>query len=165
MYGFIYLVTNTVNGKQYVGQTTRSLKRRWQFHLRSVRGGSKYALHCAIRKYGAAAFKVEQIDSAETLEELNEKEARYVLQLATLAPGGYNLTTGGDGFKVSDETREKQSKTHLSLPRKTHCLRGHPYNDVNTYVDFGRGKHCWICYYLRRGLKLPERLQKYTVIA
>lgn len=110
MYGLIYCATNVVNGKQYVGQTTLSLDRRWQGHLNRARDGSQGALHCAIRKYGAEAFKVEQIDFAETLVELNKKEARYILQLATLASGGYNLTTGGEGFKVSEETRNKLSE-------------------------------------------------------
>src|SRR5271157_4003002 len=96
-YGIIYLVTNAVNGKQYVGQTVRPLTRRWQCHLLSASDGSMGALHGAIRKYGAEAFRVKQIDLAETLEELNKKEVYYIAQLKTLAPSGYNLTLGGEG--------------------------------------------------------------------
>ena len=91
MLGIIYCATNTVNGKRYVGQTVRSLKRRWQFHLKSAKDGSECTLHRAIRKYSAEAFKVEQIDFAESPEDLNEKEVRYILLLKTLTPNGYNL--------------------------------------------------------------------------
>ena len=97
------------NGKQYVGQTVRILEQRWQSHIRSAENGSTFALHRAIRKYGAGSFKVEQIDSAKTLDELNKKEAYYIAQLGTLAPDGYNLTGGGEGRIVSAETRQKLS--------------------------------------------------------
>lgn len=109
-YGVIYVITNTVNGKQYVGQTTRTLAVRWYYHIRSSRDGSTGALPHAILKHSAEAFKIEQIDIASSLEELNKKEAHYILQLKTLAPYGYNLTSGGEGFKVSEETKQKISK-------------------------------------------------------
>ena len=162
MFGIIYCITNTVSGKQYVGQTTRTLERRWWFHLRSVRYGSQCALHCAIRKYSPAAFKIEQIDSAKTLDELNEKEAHHIAQLKTLAPCGYNLTTGGEGYEVSEEVRRIQSESSF-WGKKTRCPKGHPYNEVNTYTSPSTGKRsCVICYYLYRGRKLPERFQSYA---
>ena len=109
-YGIVYIATNTVNGKQYVGQTRRSLEKRWQLHLQSARNGSTGALHRAILKYGAEAFKIEQIDVASSLEELNKKEAHCVDTLKTLAPAGYNLTSGGDSFLLSEEARQKISE-------------------------------------------------------
>jgi len=32
--GAVYLVTNTVTGEQYVGQTRQSISTRWQGHVR-----------------------------------------------------------------------------------------------------------------------------------
>lgn len=185
MCGIVYLVTNTVSGKQYVGQTTHRLKVRWKHHLKSVRNGSTCALHCAIRKYGAVIFKVEQIDSAETLDKLNEKEVYYIATLKTLAPGGYNLTIGGDGvagYSHTDETRRRLSRVFLGkgvrektqqrrleslvnrkYPLKQICSRGHRFDAVNTYITPSTGAYqCLTCYYLQSGRKLPERLQQYA---
>ena len=113
MYGLIYCATNTVNGKKYVGQTVKSAARRWQFHLKSAKDGSACALHCAIRKYGAEVFGLETIDLAETLDELNKKEALYIELLKTLAPSGYNLTTGGEVRTFSAETLAKMSEVQM----------------------------------------------------
>ena len=119
MYGIIYCITNTVNGKQYVGQTVRTLARRWQFHLRSAKDGSAGKLHRAIRKYSAEAFKIEQIDSAEFFKELNGKETCHIARLKTLAPSGYNLTMGGEGREISEETRRKMSEAKRHITEET----------------------------------------------
>jgi hypothetical protein len=51
--GFIYVVTNTVNGKVYVGKTTKPFDGRWKEHQRITRSKSKrHYLHNAIRKHG-----------------------------------------------------------------------------------------------------------------
>lgn len=121
--GAIYCITNIVSGKRYIGQTIHSIKTRWSYHLRATRNNSRCNLHCAIRKYGAAAFKIEQIAFAETLKDLNEKETYYIAKLGTLAPNGYNLTTGGEGYRVSNETRQKLSRAGLGRrhSEKTRC--------------------------------------------
>src|SRR5665213_2267447 len=112
-FGIIYLVTNTVNGKQYVGQTVQLLKERLASHLLDANRGSAYLLHRAIRKYGYSSFTVEEIDVAQSRKELNAKETFNVLLYNTLAPNGYNLTLGGagiSGLKHSIETKRKMSE-------------------------------------------------------
>lgn len=89
----VYLVTNKINGKQYVGQTIRSIEERWRDHCR-VKDDNYF--HRAIRKYGVNNFAVEVIDFAETTEELDEKEIFWIAKLNTLFPGGYNLRDGGN---------------------------------------------------------------------
>ena len=116
MRGIIYVITNTVNGKQYVGQTTQLLSRRWWWHLRRTSDGACCALHYAIRKYCAEAFKIEQIDFAETIDELNEKEIYHIARLKTLTPNGYNMTIGGEGFPgvaITQKTRQKLSEASM----------------------------------------------------
>lgn len=88
----VYLVTNRVNDKQYVGQTIRPLQDRWRDHCR-VKDDNYF--HRAIRKYGAENFTVEIIDTAETLEELDRKEMYWISKLGTLCPHGYNIMAGG----------------------------------------------------------------------
>lgn len=53
----IYMITCRINGKRYIGMTTHSAAKRWGQHVRSaLRDGHDYALHRAIRAYGADAF-------------------------------------------------------------------------------------------------------------
>ncbi|MBO5706421.1 MAG: GIY-YIG nuclease family protein [Bacteroidaceae bacterium] len=89
----IYLATNMVNGKRYVGQTIRPLKERWKDHCR-VKDNNYF--HRAIQKYGPENFSVKIIDTAETATELDEKEAFWIKELNTLFPHGYNLKEGGN---------------------------------------------------------------------
>ena len=49
-------------------------------------------MYNAIRKYGKDNFEYEQIDSANTVEELTEKEDYWIIKLNTLTPNGYNMT-------------------------------------------------------------------------
>ena len=166
-YGVIYCITNAVNGKKYVGQTRDSIERRWSGHLHSTRAGSSCALHSAMRKYGVKNFKIEQLDTAESLEELNEKEVYLIVQLGTLAPSGYNLTTGGEGFEFSLEARKKISIAAGSrvVAKRKFCRRGHLYDEVNTYFHPKGGRVCRTCFYLLLGGKIPKKLQPYLLSA
>lgn len=68
--------------------------------------------HKAIQKYGKNNFVIEQIDSANNLQELNEKEVYWISKLNTLSPSGYNLTIGGDSnFKYSKDVIERTNTT------------------------------------------------------
>ena len=64
MTGRIYKVTCLENDKIYVGQTTKSLQKRWYVHLAHARNGRKCALHNAIRKYGVERFRIELIEDS-----------------------------------------------------------------------------------------------------
>lgn len=73
---FIYVVTNMINGKQYVGQTTESIQQRFSRHCRSAENQDKDGncpFHLAILKYGRSNFKIEQLEECP-VEQLNERE-------------------------------------------------------------------------------------------
>lgn len=99
----IYIITNTVNGKQYVGQTRRSIKWRLSRHFETAKSGKNFPLSRAIRKYGKDAFIIESIETvvANTLEELidktNKREIYYISLFNTFKGNGYNATLGGEG--------------------------------------------------------------------
>lgn len=101
MYGYIYLTTNKITGKQYVGQKVSNK------FVKSYKG-SGVAITKAFKKYGKDNFECHIIDTATTQDELNDKEFVYVELYQTMSPNGYNLMEGGGNTgKPSDETRKK----------------------------------------------------------
>ena len=95
--GYIYKVTNTVNGKMYIGQTKRTIDARWKQHVYSSFNDSDFdkgPFHLAIKKYGAEAFVVEQIEECKN-EDLNSRETYWIKHFDTFH-NGYNITTGGE---------------------------------------------------------------------
>ena len=107
MIGTIYLIVNHSTGKIYVGQTVKPDLRKYlrrkvcdalnQTHAKT-RNGSPY-LYNAIRKYGAAAFKIYALVSGITGRDLlNRSEQFFIKAFRSRTPGiGYNMTVGGDG--------------------------------------------------------------------
>lgn len=97
MKGKIYKITNKVNGKIYVGQTTKSLKERFQKHCWGTTHKDKYHLNMAIKKaikkYGKENFTIELIEEVET-SKLNEREV-YWISFYDSYNTGYNCTKGG----------------------------------------------------------------------
>ncbi|MBW4695322.1 MAG: GIY-YIG nuclease family protein [Lyngbya sp. HA4199-MV5] len=94
--GIIYLATNLVNGKQYVGLTTTSLEVRWARHLEQVSRKEASFIHKEISEFGEENFILEVIDQADNPKELREKEREWIQKLKTLTPNGYNVTMGGE---------------------------------------------------------------------
>jgi group I intron endonuclease len=92
----IYKITNIKNGKIYIGMTSKSLERRVWSHFNDKGSGTAF-LSKAIKKHGRENFKYEQIDSANTLEELAIKEIFWISHLNSRHPSGYNFTAGGSG--------------------------------------------------------------------
>jgi group I intron endonuclease len=106
---FLYIITNLVNGKQYVGITTDPDKRKSQ-HFTGC-NGSKLVFQ-AVKKYGIENFTFEILYEGDK-EYIKSLEIKIIETLGTMIPSGYNLTAGGDGcwdYKASEETRQKISK-------------------------------------------------------
>jgi len=104
----IYLITNLLNNKKYVGMTKFSLEERFLQH--SKKG---FLLTEAIRKYGEQKFSIELIEDVESAERAYELEIFYIKEYNTKAPNGYNLTDGGDGifgWQPTDEYRQECSE-------------------------------------------------------
>ncbi len=119
----VYLVTNTVNGKRYVGMTGKSAAERWADHQHAAKSNSRYLLHRAIRKHGAEAFEVEELAVAFCAETAFQLERTLVAMLDTYGWGkpGYNMTAGGDGVarKWSEEEKaiaKVRQKRSMSRP-------------------------------------------------
>ena len=95
MRGFIYKITNKINGKSYIGQTIQNVKERFYQHC--AKKCDKYILnmviHKAIFKYGKDNFTFEVIEEVPK-QQLNERE-EYWTKYYNSYTDGYNSTKGG----------------------------------------------------------------------
>lgn len=104
------------NGKHYIGLTTCSLEQRKRQHKHDAKNGNTKCLYNALRKYDMVdTFELVEIDTADTLEELCEKEIRYIIKYNSyyINENGYNMTYGGDGttgYIYTDEDKQKMSE-------------------------------------------------------
>ena len=123
--GYIYCITNLINGKQYIGKTTYSVTKRFQEHCRdcSKERFEKRPLYNAMCKYGVDNFYVEELLQCDDVE-LDTYEIAYINKLNTYS-NGYNATKGGDGKILFDynEILEcyKQGGTITETARKIKC--------------------------------------------
>ena len=88
---YIYKITNLINGKIYVGQTSRTPEIRFSEHVHA----DSY-IGSAIRKYGRANFKIEVLEECESKKELDNREQYWIARFESMGPNGYNLTEGGN---------------------------------------------------------------------
>ena len=127
--GNIYIITNTITNKQYVGQTVSHRKNhnkyrpfgyegRFKDHISEAICNTKKKqcnyLNNSIRQCGKEAFKVELIQTCNK-NELDTLEELYIKQYNTLYPNGYNLTTGGKVFRSINPDIEP---TNPTIPKK-----------------------------------------------
>ena len=101
MRGFIYKITNKINGKSYIGQTIQNVKERFYQHCatKCSQAVLNMAIHRAINKYGKSNFTIEVIEEVESTN-LNDRE-RYWIRYYDSYNNGYNSTKGGqDGIKL-----------------------------------------------------------------
>ena len=105
--GWIYCITNKVNGKQYIGQTIQTIAQRFKAHKFRAKSPKQY-IHNAMHTYGIENFSPKEIEKVssptkdELYKRLDELEIFYINKFNTIRPNGYNNTIGGrnnDGFK------------------------------------------------------------------
>lgn len=114
----IYKITNNINSKVYIGQTIESLNKRWKRHnWMCTQKRNAMIITSALIKYGETNFKIEEIDTAENLDELNNKEKYYISFYNSISPNGYNIQSGGNNFRMSEETKLKISIANTGKKR------------------------------------------------
>lgn len=110
-YGFIYKITNKVNGKTYIGQTKNGFDIRYMYNIENT---SNKLLKSDIEKYGIESFEIiKKFDKACTAEELDELEIAYIQRFHSLeTEHGYNRMTGGKNGRPTEQLREELSEAH-----------------------------------------------------
>lgn len=145
MYGYIYLTTNIVNNKQYIGQKKSSK------FLADKYLGSGVAILRAIRKYGADNFKVEMLATADSQGELDELEVKYISEYRNRGASLYNIADGGytTGGYLGNTTKGKvwvnNGQEHIMINEfelSNYLNQGYSRGSLNTkgYIWITNGK-------------------------
>lgn len=131
----IYLITNLINGKRYVGKTVKSYTERFREHCYA---GSHTYISEAIHRYGEQNFELQLIDQVPD-EEWRYWESYYIDKFQSFwKDGGYNLTRGGDSNPMDEpEIRERHkaivsSESHrLKISEASkRCWKEHPRGEA-----------------------------------
>ena len=110
---WIYKITNIQNNKVYIGQTIRPIEQRFRRHLNDALNNildTHFAR--AIRKYGKDSFIIEEIDNAQTQDELNQKE-QYWIRYYNSVKDGYNETDAIS--KCGGNTYQSKTKEEMEV--------------------------------------------------
>lgn len=116
--GQIYIITNIITQKQYIGQARSHRKNhnryipvgfegRFNDHISEAICNTKrkqcWYLNNAIRKHGKDSFEVKLLEICP-VNEMDVNEQKYIAEYNTLYPNGYNLTKGG---KTTESVRHE----------------------------------------------------------
>jgi group I intron endonuclease len=127
-YGLIYCVTNKINNKKYIGQTTKGLEKRKQEHLSHLKSRNQ-RFYSSIKHYGIENFNWVILEYANTKENLDIKEREWISITNSLSPElGYNMCEGGSFGIINEEARKKISD---KIKGENHYLYGkHPSQET-----------------------------------
>ena len=104
--GYIYIVKNKINGRLYIGQTIRNnILDRWREHKSCKKNSLGSYLYNAYKKYGIENFEYKLLCICFD-NDCNRFEEEYISKHNTLYPNGYNLKSGGNNHKLSEETKQ-----------------------------------------------------------
>lgn len=119
--GYIYKITNTQNGKIYIGQTVQSVSERWQKHIICAKRGFNRYLYDAMNHYGYENFSVETVEECDN-SSLDERERFWIKHYrCNEKQYGYNMTPGGGGGSTWQNDPEKRA---LVIKRVSEANRG-----------------------------------------
>lgn len=136
---YIYKITNTINGKMYIGKTESTIEKRFQQHCKDSQREktSNRPLYRAMRKYGVEFFSIEEIEETDNPE---EREIYWIEFYGTFK-NGYNATIGGDGKRYIDYDLVVATYQELKNATKTAEKLGisqdsviNILNDRNVYI-------------------------------
>jgi hypothetical protein len=160
-FNFVYLTTNLLNKKQYVGEHSTN-----DMNCNATKNyiGGGIMLKNAIKKYGKENFKRVVLENFKSKKEAFDNQEKYIVLYNTLNPNGYNISPkGGENVKngVSEDTKKKISN---SLSGENHPNFGKPsYNknkkmpvdSLKNLSESRKGKIPW-----NKGKKYSEERKK-----
>jgi group I intron endonuclease len=153
--GYIYKITNIVNGKCYIGVTTEeNPNKRWANHKSSIRAniGCPF-LQKAVKKYGEESFKFDVLIICFD-EDVFKFENEYITKYNSMSPNGYNVALGGIrgpsflGKHHSEETKKimsiKSKEYHnRSEVKEQHRQRAIEFNKIRNTSELLKNSEKW----------------------
>lgn len=129
----IYMITNRVNNKKYIGQST-NVVRRLNSH-RWVKSENPQAINIAIQKYGIENFTFEILEECDESDlEVREKYwCNEVYECSTYSPYGYNIAPAGGAYKNGGivvtcyNLQGEKIKTYPSIKAAAQELKCNPH--------------------------------------
>lgn len=113
-YHYVYLTTNLINGKQYVGDhSTDNLNDKYM--------GSGILLVAAIKKYGKENFKKEILENFNSRHYAFKAQKKYIKKFKTISPNGYNLHRSGGRNPQSFFNNLEEMNEYIEKINNTHC--------------------------------------------
>lgn len=109
----LYVIDNTISGRQYVGITKNSLKQRFAGHKSAANSGKQTPLYAAMRKYGVDKFVITEIATYSCFEDCAKAEIDAIAQGSNL----YNVAPGGLGGNCVSEHNKEEWKAKLREAR------------------------------------------------
>ena len=116
--GSVYMIKNIKNDKRYIGQSIQPVEKRFRQHIEAAyldgRRAYNTCLSRAIRKYGSDFFEVGVLAENVPDDELDIVEAHYIDMYNTIAPNGYNISTGFNDNSLTDKIHELANEDDYS---------------------------------------------------
>lgn len=157
----IYVITNKINGKKYVGQS-KDIFERWRQHEQNFRLKLyNYVIYQAFEKYGFENFEFSILEETK-IEDLDEREKYWIKTLHTYVKDpkcqGYNMTLGGEGnssinieevWKLWDnglsvsEIAEELGHDRSAIRKYLLNYDNYSKEESNTRGDLIQGKNRW----------------------
>lgn len=135
---YIYIITNDINDKVYIGKTNFSIEKRFQEHCNdsTKHRKEKRPLYNAMRKYGIEHFHIKQIEEVSA-EDASKRETYWINKFDSYN-NGYNATLGGDGktrlnYKKILNLFDTTSLSQTEIANQCHCSKDSVKNIVSEY--------------------------------
>ncbi len=159
----IYKAINHKNGKVYIGQTILSLPKRIWFHNQAAESCYDVTVfHKAIHKYGKDSFEWNVLALCENDEELNNLEVKFIKELNSKIPFGYNMTDGGENRSGINNPMfgKKQSDYCRAVNRKMRIGQKQPQKLIEKRLSKIRGDNHYLRNGSEKGKKFLEKLKR-----
>ena len=120
----IYKITNTINGKCYIGKS-ENLGKRIKYHICSLKNGNNKNTHMqnAYDHYGTGTFELEILEELSNTDDINEREKYWIKFYNSNNPEyGYNKTEGGDGGNSYQNVLSQEQIEELKRKASTRIL-------------------------------------------
>lgn len=121
------------SGKSYIGLTCDYGARCSQHQYPDSSTCTAFA--AAVRKYGWENFIHTVLKADVTETEAKYYEKLFILEHNTLHPSGYNLTTGGEGHRISDITKSRISAARKLLIGKIQQYDKPDCRNTYSFID------------------------------